>query len=61
MEKEKLSLVRELLKNLILIGFLEKRFSVIIFEKPYQIIKWSNNQTIYCDYLHLLNISQTPQ
>ena len=45
MEKEKLSLVRELLKNIILIGFLEKGFSVIIFEKHYQIIKCSNNQT----------------
>ena len=35
MEKEKLSLVRELLKNIILIGFLENGFSVIIFEKHY--------------------------
>ena len=45
MEKEKLSLVRELLKNIILIGFLEKGFSVIIFEKNYQTVKCSNNQT----------------
>ena len=45
MEKEQLSFLQELLKNLISIRFLEESFTVSVFEKPYQSIKCSNNQT----------------